>query len=152
MYSTRIFVVAVVDFVVKPDYSADRCLDFDYFGIVDYQAQQDCLDYSDLLKDLNLTEGISSRDEILYLRQRPLAGAGTWWSACCTAQLAWPAGFRVDRDGPVKTKKIRQLVLQFTTDLQRSKTKFSRENVALGRGREQFCLVERRLKGVLLTN
>ena len=110
------------------------------------------LDYSDLLKDLNLTEGISSRDEILYLRQRPLAGAGTWWSACCTAQLAWPAGFRVDRDGPVKTKKIRQLVLQFTTDLQRSKTKFSRENVALGRGREQFCLVERRLKGVLLTN
>ena len=35
MYSTRIFVVAVVDFVVKPDYSADR-LDFDYFGIVDY--------------------------------------------------------------------------------------------------------------------
>ena len=36
MYSTRIFVVAVVDFVVKPDYSADRCLDFDYFGIVDY--------------------------------------------------------------------------------------------------------------------
>ena len=105
MYSTRIFVVAVVDFVVKPDYSADRCLDFDYFGIVDYQVQQDCLDYSDLLKDLNLTEGISSRDETLYLRLRPLAGAGTWWSACCTAQLTWPAGYRVDRDGPVTKQK-----------------------------------------------
>ena len=136
MYSTRIFVVAVVDFVVKPDYSADRCLDFDYFGIVDYQAQQDCLlDYSDLLKDLNLTEGISSRDETLYLRQRPLAGAGTWWSACCTAQLTWPTGYRVDQDGPV-TKQKRSGNQYYSLQLIYSvrKTKFSRENVAVRHG------------------
>ena len=75
MYSKRIFVVAVavvdsVDYFAV-DYSVG-CLD--YYSVCYFQ--QDCWD-SDLQKDLNLTEGISSRDGTLFLRQRQQAGAET---------------------------------------------------------------------------
>ena len=102
MYSKRIFVVAVVDSVdyFAVDYSVG-CLD--YYSVCYFQP--DCWD-SDLQKDLRMTAGIFSTDETLFQRRHRPVGVGTWWSTCCIALRAWPAGCRADRDGPVRETKI----------------------------------------------